>query len=204
MFRSASVFMSGRRRVAAALAGGMLAFSLAGCGNAKPTFKGADITGTNLGHYMSMMDRSGHVRTLADYKGKVVAIYFGYTHCPDVCPTTMAELARVMHLLKGDAKKVQVIMISVDPARDTPAIVDDYVKAFYPTFIGLSGTAEQLEKTAKSFKVYYAKASGKTGSNYAVSHSSRIYIIDQKGRARVLLDSTKPAKDIAHDIEQLL
>jgi protein SCO1/2 len=204
MFCSASTSRSGRRGVAAALVGGMLTLALAGCGNAKPVFKGADITGTHLGQYMAMMDRSGHERTLADYRGKVVAVYFGYTHCPDVCPTIMAKLANVMHLLKGDAKKVQVIMISVDPQRDTPAIVDTYVKAFYPTFVGLSGSAGQLAKTAKSFKVYYKKLPGKAPDSYAVDHSSRIYIIDRKGRARDLLDGTAPAGDIAHDIAQLL
>ncbi len=200
-----STMVFGRRRaIVAALAGSVLARSLAGCGSPTPTFKGSDITDTDLGSYMAMLDKSGHVRTMADYKGKVVVVYFGYTHCPDVCPTTLAELAQVMHLLKGDAKKVQVIMITVDPQRDTPAIMDNYVKAFYPAFIGLSGTAGQLKKTAESFKVYYAKIPGTTPDNYAMGHSSRIYVIDPKGKARVLLDSTAPPNDIAHDIKQLL
>lgn len=199
-----STFSGRRRAVIATLASGMLALALSGCSDPKPTFKGTDIGGTHMGQHMAMVDSSGHLRTLADYKGKVVVIYFGYTHCPDVCPTTLAELAHVMRLLKSDAKKVQVIMITVDPKRDTPAIIDKYVKAFYPTFIGLSGTAEQLEKTAKSFKVYYAKIPGTTPNNYAMGHSSRIYIVDRKGRARVLLDGTAPPKAIAHDIKQLL
>lgn len=204
MPRFISPRLSARRRAFIALAGGMLALALAGCGKPKPAFKGADITGTHLGRDMAMVDSSGQVRTLADYKGKVAVLYFGYTHCPDVCPTTLAELAQVMRLLKDDAKKVQVIMITVDPERDTPALIDKYAKAFYPTFIGLSGTAAQLEKTAKSFKVYYAKEPGATPDNYAMGHASSIYIVDRQGQARVLLDSTAPAADIAHDIRQLL
>lgn len=198
------VFSARRRAVAAALAAGMLSLTLAGCGNDKPAFTGSDVTGTHLGRDMSMTDAVGHVRTLADYKGKVVLVYFGYTHCPDVCPTSMAELAQAMALLKGDAKKVQVIMITVDPARDTPAVVDHYAKAFDPSFIGLSGTPEELAKTAKSFKTYYAKEPSKTPGQYAMNHSSMFYIIDQKGEARVILNSTVPPDVVAHDIKLLL
>src|SRR3546814_4236514 len=151
-----------RRTIAAALAAGMLSLALVGCSDDKPAFKGSDVTGTHLGKDMAMTDSSGRVRTLADYQGKVVVVYFGYTHCPDVCPTSMAELAQVMQVLKDDAKKVQVIMISVDPARDTPATLNNYAKAFYPTFIGLSGTPAPLRKTAQSFKAFYAKEPGTT------------------------------------------
>ncbi|CAM5223187.1 hypothetical protein CDEF62S_00032 [Castellaniella defragrans] len=196
-------FSAGRRRFCL-LTGMLLSLQLAGCGHVKPSFKGSDITGTNLGSSLSMTDRSGHVRTLADYRGKVLIVYFGYTHCPDVCPTTMAELARVMHLLKGEAENTQVIMISVDPQRDTPAIVDTYAKVFYPTFVGLSGTPAQLKQTAASFKVYYARIPGKAPDDYSMGHSSRIYLFDREGQDRVLFDSTAPAADIAHDIRQLL
>ena len=188
----------------AALVGGMLSMTLAGCGNDKPAFKGSDITGTHLGRDMAMVDSSGKVRTLADFKGKVVVVYFGYTHCPDVCPTSMAELAQAMKLLKDDAKDVQVIMISVDPQRDTPAVLDKYAKAFYPTFMGLSGTPQQLATTAHSFKAYYAKVPGKTADDYTMNHSSTFYLIDRKGEARVLLNSNVPAQTVADDIKLLL
>jgi protein SCO1/2 len=151
-----------------------------------------------------MTDAAGRTRTLADYKGKVVVVYFGYTHCPDVCPTSMAELAQVMTQLQDDAKKVRVIMISVDPKRDTPAIVDHYAKAFNPSFIGLSGTPGQLAQTAKSFKAYYSKEPAKSPGQYAMDHSSMFYIIDQKGEARVIINSTVPPDVVANDIKLLL
>jgi protein SCO1/2 len=197
-------FSPKRRVMAIALAlSGLTA--LAGCDSGKKLpFKGTDITGTNLGSGMAMVDSTGKVRTLADYKGKVVVVYFGYTHCPDVCPTSMASLAQVMALLKGDAKKVQVIMITVDPARDTPAVMNRYAKAFYPTFIGLSGTPQQLEKTAKSFKAYYAKEAGKTPDTYTMNHGSSFYIFDTSGQARVLIGSNAAPQAVADDIKLLL
>ncbi len=182
----------------------MLSVTLAACGGSDPKFDGSNVTGTHLGRDMAMVDAAGAVRTLASYRGKVLIIYFGYTHCPDVCPTSMADLANVMTLLKGDARKVQVIMISVDPDRDTPAIVDHYAKAFNPAFIGLSGSAEQLAKTAKSFKTYYAREPSKTPGEYAMSHASMFYIIDRTGEARVITNSTASPKAIAHDVDLLL
>jgi protein SCO1/2 len=201
---TASVFSARRRALTAALAAGMLSVALAGCGDDKPAFKGSDVTGTHLGRDMAMTDAAGQTRTLADYRGKVVVVYFGYTHCPDVCPTSMAELAQVMTQLQDDAKKVRVIMISVDPKRDTPAIVDHYAKAFNPSFIGLSGTPGQLAQTAKSFKAYYSKEPAKSPGQYAMDHSSMFYIIDQKGEARVIINSTVPPDVVANDIKLLL
>ncbi|GAB2887461.1 SCO family protein [Paralcaligenes sp. KSB-10] len=196
-------YSSQRRTFIALSAAGALSLALAGC-KSEPKFQGTDISGTHLGRDMAMVDSSGQVRTLADYKGKVVVVFFGFTHCPDVCPTAMAELAQTMQLLKDDAKKVQVVMISVDPERDTGALMGAYVKAFYPTFVGLTGSDEQLHKTAQSFKAYYAKAPGKTPGEYDMNHSSSFYILDQKGEARVLLNGNAPAKVIAGDIRQLL
>ena len=197
--------LPGRRRVLAAMAAGVTLAVLAGCKQkSAPKFQGSDISGTDIGSGMAMVDGSGQLRTLADYKGKVVVVFFGYTHCPDVCPTAMAELAQAMTLLKEDAKKVQVIMITVDPQRDTGTALNAYVKAFNPSFVGLTGTPEQLHKTAQSFKAYYAKAPGPTPEQYAMDHSSSFYIIDQQGHARVLLNGNAPAKTIAGDIQQLL
>ncbi|TAM20673.1 MAG: SCO family protein [Candidimonas sp.] len=194
---------SQRRTFISRAAAGLLSLGLVGC-KRTAKFQGSDISGTHLGRDMAMVDSSGALRTLADYKGKVLVVYFGYTHCPDVCPTSMAELAQAMKLLKGDAQKVQVIMITVDPERDTGAIMASYVKAFNPNFVGLTGSPDQLHKTAQSFKAYYAKASGGTPDTYTMGHSAFFYILDQTGEARVLLDSNAAAKVIASDIQQLL
>lgn len=198
-----SRYLPSRRSFISLAVAGLLSLGLAGC-KEPVKFQGSDISGTHLGRDMAMVDSSGTLRTLADYKGKVVVVFFGFTHCPDVCPTSMAELAQTMSLLKGDAKKVQVVMITVDPERDTGAIMDTYVKAFNPSFVGLTGSAEQLHKTAQSFKAYYAKASGGTADSYSMNHSSSFYILDQTGEARVLLNGNAPAKVIADDIRQLL
>lgn len=178
---------------------------MAGCSEKKElAFQGSDISGTKLGRDMEMLDGNGHVRGLDDYKGKVAVVFFGFTQCPDVCPTAMAELSQTMELLGDDAAKVQVIMISVDPARDTPEILSEYVKAFNPNFVGLTGTPEQLSKTAKSFKAYYAKSSGGTADQYGMDHASSFYILDQQGEARVLVSGNASAQDIANDIKVLL
>ncbi len=198
-----SRYLSSRRSFISLAVAGLLSLGLAGCKD-PVKFQGTDITGTHLGRDMAMVDSSGKLRTLADYKGKVLLVFFGFTHCPDVCPTSMAELAQTMNLLKGDAKKVQVVMITVDPERDTGAIMDTYVKAFNPSFVGLTGSPDQLHKTAQSFKAYYAKASGGTPDSYSMNHSSSFYILDQTGEARVLLNGNAPAKVIAGDIRQLL
>jgi len=191
-----------RRALLALACAGILTLGLAGCKN-PPKFDGNDITGSPIGRDMAMVDSSGHLRTLADYRGKVLVVYFGYTHCPDVCPTAMAELAAAMRMLGSEAKKVQVIMITVDPARDTGPVMQTYAQAFYPSFIGLTGTAEQLRKTARSFGAYYAKGPEPTPGNYSMNHSSSFYLLDQQGKPRVLLPSTAPAKYVVHDIRQL-
>jgi protein SCO1/2 len=180
-------------------------FALSACsGDIKPEFKGSDISGTKLGHDMAMQDSSGTIRTLQDYKGKVIVSFFGFTQCPDVCPTAMAELAQVMTLMGDKADKLQVILLSVDPERDTPAIIGEYAKAFHPDFVGLTGSADQLAKTAKSFKAYYAKAPGVSPDQYSMDHSSSFYVFDPQGEARVLIRGDATAQDIAHDVNQLL
>ncbi|NGM86423.1 SCO family protein [Parapusillimonas sp. SGNA-6] len=192
-----------RRLIATAIATAATA-ALAGCGPKKVAFIGSDITGTKLGKDMVMVDGNGQTRTLADYKGKVVVVFFGFTQCPDVCPTAMAELAQTMDLLGKDADQVQVLMISVDPERDTPPVLSEYVKAFNPAFVGLTGTPEQLSKTAKSFKAYYAKSPGAKPEQYSMDHASSFYIIDKDNEARVLVSGNASAKDIASDIRQLI
>ncbi|WP_323017784.1 SCO family protein [Castellaniella sp.] len=167
-------------------------------------FEGNDISGTHLGKDLSMTDHSGALRTLADFKGKVLLVFFGYTQCPDVCPTAMAQAAQALELLGEQAAKVQVIMISVDPARDTPDILSAYMQAFDPSFIGLTGTPEQLDKTARSFKAFYAKEPGPTPEQYAMNHSAAFYLMDQDGEARALLGPSLTPEDMAHDIKLLL
>lgn len=197
--------LSHKRRSLLALPAAAAALSLlAACGKKEVSFIGSDISGTKLGQDMAMQDASGKLRTLADYKGKVAVVFFGYTQCPDVCPTSMAALAEAMELLGKDADKVQVVMISVDPERDTPEVLSAYVQAFNPAFVGLTGTPEQLSKTAKSFKAYYAKSPGAKPDQYSMDHASSFYIIDKDGEARVLVNGRASPQDIAADIKQLL
>lgn len=197
--------LSHKRRSLLALPAAAAALSLlAACGKKEVSFIGSDISGTKLGQDMAMQDASGKLRTLADYKGKVAVVFFGYTQCPDVCPTSMAALAEAMELLGKDADKVQVVMISVDPERDTSEVLSAYVQAFNPAFVGLTGTPEQLSKTAKSFKAYYAKSPGAKPDQYSMDHASSFYIIDKDGEARVLVNGSASPQDIAADIKQLL
>lgn len=182
---------------------GLLLPFLAGCKD-KVNFQGSDITGTHLGRDLGMVDGSGQTRTLSDYKGKVLVVFFGFTHCPDVCPTAMAELSQTMQLLKDQAKNIQVIMITVDPERDTASILNRYVQAFDPSFVGLTGSAEQLQKTAQSFKAYYAKVPVAGAGDYTMNHASSFYVLDQNGEARLLISGNASAEMIASDIKQLL
>jgi len=180
------------------------ALVLTGC-SSEADFRGSDISGTKLGGDLAMVDDSGQPRTLADYRGKVLVVFFGFTQCPDVCPTSMSQLAHAMELLEDDAAKVQVLMISVDPERDTPEVLSSYVKAFNPAFVGLTGTPEQLAVTAKSFRAHYAKVQQGPGANdYTMDHGSSFYILDKSGEARVLLRGDAPAEDVAHDVRELL
>lgn len=197
-------YSSKRRALLGITAAAGLTTVLAACGKQEVQFKGSDISGTKLGRDMVMQDGTGQTRTLDDYQGKVAVVFFGFTHCPDVCPTAMAQLAQTMDLLGDEADNVQVLMITVDPERDTPEVLSAYVKAFHPSFVGLTGTAEQLSTTAKSFKAYYAKSAGATPEQYSMDHASSFYILDQDGEARVLVSGNATAEDIAHDIRQLL
>ncbi|MGE4451490.1 SCO family protein [Castellaniella sp.] len=195
-----------RRLLAAALSALPLALALPGCtSKAEPLpFEGNDITGSHLGRDLDMTDTTGQRRTLADFRSKVLLVFFGYTQCPDVCPTAMALAAQTMQLLGDQARDVRVIMVSVDPARDTPDILGAYVQAFDPSFIGLTGTPEQLDKTARSFKAFYAKEPGPTPEHYAMNHSSAFYLMDRDGEARALLGPSLTPEDVAHDIKLLL
>jgi len=186
------------------VAGLVLAASLAGCNGSEPKFRAADITGADYGRALSLTDQNGRPRTLADFRGKVVVLFFGYTHCPDVCPTTLAELSTVMKALAAAADRVQVLFVTVDPERDTPEILSRYVAAFDPRFLGLYGDAAATRRAAREFKVFYERHDGDAPGEYTVDHSAGTYIIDPGGRLRLFAGYGKPAADLAHDIRVLL
>ncbi|KCV17990.1 SCO1/SenC [Bordetella pertussis H934] len=177
---------------------------LAACGESAPAFKGSDITGTQLGKKLALVDHNGKPRTLQDFAGKAVVVFFGFTQCPDVCPTSLAELSQVMKQLGPDADRVQVLLVTVDPERDTPEILKQYVTTFDPRFLGLTGTPEQIKQAAASFKAYYAKVPTQDGANYTMDHTAAFYLFDGKGESRVLATNTAGAEALAHDIKALL
>ncbi|GAB3242743.1 SCO family protein [Chitinimonas naiadis] len=177
---------------------------LAACSQAPQlTFEATDVTGAPIGGEFQLTGHDGKPRSLSEFKGKVVVLFFGYTHCPDVCPTTMSELASTMKQLGDKAKDVQVLFVTVDPARDTPALLAQYVPAFNPGFIGLSGTPEQIRKVADSYKIVYQK-SGEGDANYTVDHSAGSYILDKEGKLRLFVNYGASAKVFFHDIGLLL
>ena len=189
----------------AALAGTLLA----GCDRfsaspAKPAFNAVDITGAEYGRELALSDADGKARTLADFKGKVTLVFFGYTQCPDVCPTTLAELAAVKRELGADGEHVQGVFVSVDPERDTPQILKAYMASFDPGFVALRGTLEQTQAAAREFKVFFAKAPGKSEGSYTVDHTAGTYIFDAQGRLRLFVRYGAGAEALRHDVKLLL
>lgn len=183
-----------------------LAVPFAGCDklSPKPSFQNTDVTGLDYAKGFSLVDHNGKPRTLADFRGKVVVLFFGYTQCPDVCPTTMAEMANVMSELGPQADKVQVLFVTLDPERDTRELLASYVPAFDKRFLGLYGTPAETDKVAKEFKVFYSKVPGSTPGNYSIDHTAGSYIFDQEGRLRLFVRHGAGPGPIAHDIRQLL
>lgn len=177
---------------------------LAGCHPAQPVFDATDITGADFGKSFTLTDQKGQQRTLADFRGQVVVVFFGYTHCPDVCPTTLAELAGAVRKLGPAGDKVQVLLVTVDPERDTPDLLAKYVSAFNPKFLALRGTAEETARVAKEFKVIYEKVAGRTPENYSMDHSAGSYIFDPRGKLRLYVPYGRGADVFAHDIALLL
>ena len=175
-----------------------------GLGGGKPAFQAIDITGAEYGRELSLTDADGRPRTLADFRGKVTVVFFGYTQCPDVCPTTLAELAEVKRSLGADADRVQGVFVTVDPERDTPEVLKAYMASFDPSFVALHGTAEQTQAAAREFKVYYAKVPGKTDSSYTMDHTAGSYVIDAEGRLRLFTRYGSGAKALADDLKLLL
>ena len=179
---------------------------LAGCGQhgSAPAFQSTDITGADFGHDFELVDFNGKPRHLADFRGKVVVMFFGFTHCPDVCPTTLAEFNGALKQLGDAADRVQVLFVTVDPQRDTPDVLRGYVTAFNDHFLGLTGTPEQIAKVAKEYKIVYQKVPGSTPDNYSVDHSAGTYIYDEQGRLRLFASYGLGGDAIASDLAQLL
>jgi len=178
--------------------------AVGGCSPSKPQFEGVDITGADYARDFHLTDASGKPRSLSDYRGKAVVLFFGYTQCPDVCPTTMAELQSVMKSLGPDADRVQVLFVTLDPARDTPALLSQYVPAFDPRFVGLSGDEAATVRTAKDFKVFYQKVPGPTATSYTLDHTAGSYVFDPQGRIRLFLRQGQSAESVTHDLKILL
>jgi protein SCO1/2 len=199
-----------RRRVfnkaGLALCAALLSASFLGaCKDPAPSFKSTDITGADYGKSLSLTDvGTGRKVSLEDFRGKLVLVFFGFTHCPDVCPTTLLKAAEVKKQLGKDGDKLQVLFVTVDPERDTPEALAKYVPAFDPSFIGLRGDAGETSKAAREFKVFYQKVPNRDGTSYNVDHTAASYVLDTEGRLRLFVRHAQPAEEIVSDLRQLL
>ncbi|MEG2155565.1 MAG: SCO family protein [Burkholderiaceae bacterium] len=167
-------------------------------------FNSVDITGANYARGFSLADHTGTPRTLADYKGKLVVVFFGYAQCPDVCPTTLTEMVEIKRRLGADGDKLQAIFITVDPERDTREVLAQYVPAFDPSFVGLIGSPEQTLATAREFKVFFQKVPGATPTSYTVDHTAGSYVFDREGRVRLFLRYKQDIDSVVADLKRLL
>lgn len=174
------------------------------CSEKKPSFSGIDLTGADYAKDFALTDHNGQPRTLKDFAGKVVVMFFGYVQCPDVCPTSMAELTEVKRLLGKDGERVQGLFVTVDPARDTPEVLKGYMAAFDPTFLALYTTPDKLAVLAKDYKVYYKKVEGPTPTSYSMDHSAGSYVYDMQGKLRLYSRYGSGAAVLAADIKLLL
>lgn len=190
--------------IAASVGVAAVGVGLSACGETKQNFNAVDITGADYAKGLSLKDADGKVRTLADFKGKVVVLFFGYAQCPDVCPTTMTEMAQVKQQLGKDGDKLQVLFLTVDPARDTPEVLKAYMGAFDPSFVALIPTPEELAAVAKDFKVYYKKVDGKTLTSYSMDHSAASYVYDTQGRLRLYARYGAGVPTMVADVKALL
>lgn len=185
------------------LIGGLAALALAGCERAQDApFHALDITGADYAQDFRLQDPDGRTRTLAEFRGRAVLVFFGFTQCPDVCPTALARAAEVMQRLGDDARRLQVVFVTVDPERDTPELLRAYTAAFHPSFLGLHADLETTAATAKAFKVFYRKVP--TGSSYTMDHTALSYAYDPAGRLRLAVRHESPAAEVAADIARLL
>jgi protein SCO1/2 len=198
-----------KRNALHSIAAGLLAAAallFGGCSDGgKPGFSAIDLTGADYAKDFALTDHNGQARTLKDFQGKVVVVFFGYTQCPDVCPTSLTELAAVKRILGADGDKLQGLFVTVDPERDTAEVMKSYMANFDPTFLALyAGSAEKLAALAKDYKVYYKKVEGKTPTSYTMDHSAGMYIYDTQGRLRLYSRYGSGAGALASDIQLLL
>jgi protein SCO1/2 len=183
---------------------GVMLSGLGGCSPDKPQFKSIDITGADYAQGFTLTDQFGQVRSLSDFQGKIVVVFFGYTQCPDVCPTSLQELAHTKRLLGKDGDKLQGVFVTVDPERDTAELLKTYMANFDPSFVAFVPTQAQLAQVAKDYKVYYKKVDGKTPTSYTMDHSAGSYIYDTQGRVRLYSRYGAGAATLAADIKALL
>ena len=193
-----------RRTLVQSIAVGAAVVTLAACSPDKPQFRAIDITGAEYARDFQLTDHNGQPRTIKDFAGTVVVVFCGFTQCPDVCPTALAELAEVKRTLGKDGDRLQGIFVTVDPDRDTPEVLKGYMANFDPSFLALRGTPEQLAAMAKDFKVYYKKVDGKTPTSYTMDHSAGSFVYDTQGRIRLYTRYGSGAQALADDIRLLL
>ncbi|MDO5289700.1 MAG: SCO family protein [Pseudomonadota bacterium] len=180
-------------------------FALPACTPNEPKFHALDITGADYAKDFQLTDFHGQPRQLADFAGKAVIVFFGFTQCPDVCPTTMGEMVQLKQALDADGDRLQVLFISIDPERDTPEVLREYMAAFDPSFLGLyAGSADALAALAKQFKVYYKKVPGSTPDTYSMDHTAASYVYDPQGRLRLYVRPGTPTDHLRSDVQQLL
>ena len=200
--------MNERRRL---LLASLVAPALAACSDkltpakpAAPTFHSTDITGAEFARKLELPDVDGRPRTLADWKGKILVVFFGYTHCPDVCPATLAEMATLRKMLGADGDRLETVFVTLDPKRDTPELLKAYVGNFGPGMTALRGNAEQTAAAAREFKVFYEEVPGKQGGSYTLDHSAASFVFDASGRVRLYVPYGGEPKDFAADLRQLI
>lgn len=180
----------------------LLAAPLVACQREGPRFHGIDMTGASYGRDFEVMAADGRKVRLADFHGSVVLLFFGFTQCPDICPTALTRAAAVRELLGDQAERLQVLFLTIDPERDTPELLRAYTEAFDPSFLGLYADAERTAYTAAEFKIYYKQVP--TGASYTMDHSTQSYVFDPQGRLRLLIKHEAPAAEVADDVRLLL
>ena len=181
-----------------------LLLMLVACSPAPATFVATDITGADFAKTLTLTDHNGKLRSMSDFKGKVIVLFFGFTHCPDVCPTTMSDLKQAMKLLGEQSNEVQVLFVTVDPERDTQEVLAKFVPSFDARFIGLRGSLQETAETLGNFKIFYSKVPGKNKADYSIDHSAGMYVFDKKGKVRLYMGYGQKPAEIVSDISKLL
>lgn len=197
-------WMNGAQLLRRACFTALVSVALAACSPAPVSFKNTDITGSALTADFELQDVNGSTVRKSDFKGQLLVLFFGFTQCPDVCPTTLQNMAEVMKRLGPDAGRVRVVFVTLDPARDTPELLKAYVPQFHPTFSALTGTDAQIAAAAKGLRIFYQKVDGKTATSYTFDHTASAYVVDTQGTLRLLVRHAATPDDIATDLKQLL